>query len=210
MLVPKEYRIFILSKGGFVQEVLEQIYPEDVILTLSSEKELIAKINPNQQNLLINESVYLSEFMYYFLPTVILGCEQKKVDCSVLSIPFQYSDLKKKIDTVKENMNNFGLYLLELNKFAYLNSLKRKLLVKKGEELKFFDLTAKEAKLLSFIADKPGKVAKKGEILEKVFGYNDEANTHTVETHISRIRNKDESLKDLFFLSSNKYGFQDT
>jgi len=51
-------------------------------------------------------------------------------------------------------------------------------------------LTTKEYALLSFLAEKPGIVASKETLLQKVWGYSHSGYNHTIETHISRLRSK--------------------
>lgn len=52
------------------------------------------------------------------------------------------------------------------------------------------DLTAKEFDLLWFFASQPGVVFKRGELLDKVWGYGHEGYEHTVNSHINRLRAK--------------------
>jgi DNA-binding response OmpR family regulator len=52
------------------------------------------------------------------------------------------------------------------------------------------DLTHKEFDLALFLFRNPGRLLSRGKILETVWGTTAELNTRTVDTHISRIRNK--------------------
>lgn len=58
---------------------------------------------------------------------------------------------------------------------------------------KTLDLTAKEFDLLWFFASHVGKVFKRSELLDKVWGYGHEGYEHTVNSHINRLRSKLES-----------------
>jgi DNA-binding response OmpR family regulator len=51
-------------------------------------------------------------------------------------------------------------------------------------------LTTKEYSLLSFLAEKPGRVVSKETLLKKVWGYSHSGYNHTIETHINRLRSK--------------------
>lgn len=51
-------------------------------------------------------------------------------------------------------------------------------------------LTEKEAALLSFLLKKRGKTIERDELLREVWGYQHELDTHTLETHIYRLRHK--------------------
>jgi len=55
---------------------------------------------------------------------------------------------------------------------------------------KTLDLTPKEFELLLHFARHPGKVFKRTELLDKVWGYGHEGYEHTVNSHINRLRAK--------------------
>ena len=55
---------------------------------------------------------------------------------------------------------------------------------------KVLDLTPKEFELLLHFASHPGKVFKRTELLDKVWGYGHEGYEHTVNSHINRLRAK--------------------
>lgn len=52
------------------------------------------------------------------------------------------------------------------------------------------DLTAKEYDLLYYFARNPGKVFKRSQLLDKVWGYGHDGYEHTVNSHINRLRAK--------------------
>jgi DNA-binding response OmpR family regulator len=58
------------------------------------------------------------------------------------------------------------------------------------------ELTAKEFDLLWFFAAAPGRVFKRAELLDKVWGYGYEGYEHTVNSHINRLRSKLEAASD--------------
>ena len=60
---------------------------------------------------------------------------------------------------------------------------------------KFIILTEKEIQLLELFL-KNTKPVSKNQILSSVWNYSNEADTHTVETHIYRLRKK---INDMFF-----------
>ena len=57
-------------------------------------------------------------------------------------------------------------------------------------EGQLLELTAKEFDLLWFFASQPGKVFKRSELLDKVWGYGHDGYEHTVNSHINRLRAK--------------------
>ena len=52
------------------------------------------------------------------------------------------------------------------------------------------ELTAREFDLLAFFAQHPGRVFRRAELLDKVWGYGHEGYEHTVNSHINRLRAK--------------------
>jgi DNA-binding response OmpR family regulator len=55
------------------------------------------------------------------------------------------------------------------------------------------DLTAREFDLLAFFARHPGRVYRRAELLDNVWGYGHEGYEHTVNSHINRLRAKIEN-----------------
>jgi len=52
------------------------------------------------------------------------------------------------------------------------------------------ELTAREFELLWFFASQPGRVFRRSELLDKVWGYGHDGYEHTVNSHINRLRAK--------------------
>ena len=52
------------------------------------------------------------------------------------------------------------------------------------------DLTAREFDLLNYFAHHPGRVFRRADLLDKVWGYGHEGYEHTVNSHINRLRAK--------------------
>ena len=55
-------------------------------------------------------------------------------------------------------------------------------------------LTDKEAAILKFLYRTQGKVVSRNVLLGEVWGYNSEVTTHTLETHVYRLRQKIEKI----------------
>ena len=65
------------------------------------------------------------------------------------------------------------------------------------------ELTAKEFDLLFFFASNPGKVYKRSQLLDQVWGYGHDGYEHTVNSHMNRLRSKIESnLDDIKFIKT--------
>ena len=70
----------------------------------------------------------------------------------------------------------------------------------------FLELTEKEIELIELLYKK--LFTKKKEILSTIWKYSDDADTHTVETHIYRLRKKiKEVFNDDLFIKNDKRGY---
>ncbi len=135
--------------------------------------------------------------------SIIISEKKLKIGNTLqISFPIKISKLIEKvnIEIIKTNtkiQSNIiiGNYNLDLN---------GRILKLKSDVL---DLTEKETKLISFLnsSDVPVKIKK---LQTEVWGYNEQLDTHTVETHIHRLRKK---LIDKFgknnLIFSNKSGY---
>ena len=72
----------------------------------------------------------------------------------------------------------------------FFNYLLKTMIAKDNEEIR---LTEMEAKILKFLYNSDGNLIKRDILLKEVWGYNSEVMTHTLETHIYRLRKKIET-----------------
>ena len=59
-----------------------------------------------------------------------------------------------------------------------------------SKKLNDINLTPKEAEMIEYLYENKGKIISKEELLKQIFGYKDGVETHTVETHIYKLRQK--------------------
>ena len=119
-----------------------------------------------------------------------------------ISLPIGFSELKSKI-----------LNLTISYKFKENSSIiiKDYILDKNEKKLKsknlFITITEREAQLIELLSNE-NKSLSKNAILKKIWKYADDADTHTVETHIYRLRKKIlNKFKDENFIKSLKSGY---
>ena len=87
----------------------------------------------------------------------------------------------------------------------YTIDLNSREMLKKNKKLK---LTEKEINTITYLS-KSGKPVSVGELQEKVWSYQSDIETHTVETHIYRLRKKIlNTFDDNDFIISEKNGYQ--
>jgi len=72
------------------------------------------------------------------------------------------------------------------------------------------DLTAKEWELLLLMASNPGRTYSRQELLDMVWGYHYDGYSHTVNSHINRLRNKieDDPAQPRFVLTKRGLGYR--
>jgi len=119
-----------------------------------------------------------------------------------MNMPFNILDLKKKIVFLfaKYNFKKSSLIIL---KDYVINKYERKI-IKNGLELQ---LTEKEINFLILFSqnDKP---LSRSFVLKNVWHYSTKSDTHTIETHIHRLRKKIlDKFKDTNFIKNNKKGY---
>ena len=121
-------------------------------------------------------------------------------------------------------LNGLPIELDKLIDYLNINFLKKKIKFRKDIKIgeyqvnlntrkmfknnKHVDLTEKESKIIDFLnnATSPVSISK---LQNKVWGYKSQLETHTVETHIYRLRKKiDNVFKDKNFIRSYKEGYQ--
>ena len=96
---------------------------------------------------------------------------------------------------IEQSKIDLGRYNLDLNS-RILNQNEKEL-----------ELTEKESSILIFLKQSKDPV-KIDKLQEKVWGYNSELETHTVETHVYRLRKKiNDKFHDKEFIISDKKGY---
>ena len=132
---------------------------------------------------------------------------------------------KKKLSTVKKQIiiDKFPIRINELIQTLNINFLKSKFIEQSKIDLgryyldlnsrilnqndKELELTEKESSILIFLKQFKDPV-KINQLQEKVWGYNSELETHTVETHVYRLRKKiSDKFSDNEFIISDKKGY---
>ena len=103
--------------------------------------------------------------------------------------------LLKKNYNLKSNVK-VGKYLLNVNSREIFDGNKK------------IKLTEKEVKILIYLSDL-GSYVRINELQEKIWGYKTDLETHTVETHIHRLKKKFiDSFDDEKLIKSNRNGYK--
>ena len=126
----------------------------------------------------------------------------KEIFTDAISLPMRIEELNNIIENSVIKKNFIKNSSIKIKNYI-LNKNEKKL--SKGDI--FILLTEKEIQFLELLLYNKQSISKK-QILEKVWKYSSEADTHTVETHIYRLRKKINSkFQDDHFIVNNKNGY---
>jgi hypothetical protein len=110
--------------------------------------------------------------------------------------------LKELIDVIQNILSNIlaSSQIVEIGNFKF-DPIARTMVTDKIEII----LTEKESEIITLLNNAGGEVLAREDILKEIWGYDSGIDTHTVETHIYRIRQKLGKEND--FISSNSSGY---
>ena len=157
------------------------------IIFIDNEKSLDEKTKKIHNYLVISNKKYShihNQFVLDYIPINILKLIEK-INIEFLKLQFNTQS--------KVKVNN---YIIDLNS--------REMLIKDNK----LKLTEKEINTITYLS-KSNKPVSIDELQEKVWSYQSDIETHTVETHIYRLRKKiSNSFNDKDFIISEKNGYQ--
>ena len=153
------------------------------------------------------EEADLIKFESFKLPILLLIEEQAKVKKNFifndqLNFPLNILDLKKKVNDLISSYKFSKNSSVNIKNYTIDKNLK----IMKKDNVSI-DLTEKEINLLVLLSEKK-KPLNKTIILQKIWQYSIDADTHTVETHIYRLRKKVlDKFGDKEFINIFKEGY---
>jgi hypothetical protein len=184
-----KYQNLIIFKLNSLYQVLKEIEKElhFSVFKINNENLLYSENNDLKNNIVISN---------FFLPNV-------DNQCILDQVPIKISKLVEKLNVIilRKQFSN----QLEIKVKNYLIDFNSRELSSKNQKLK---LTEKEIGVILYLFKKktPTSIS---ELKENVWQYHSDIETHTVETHIYRLRKKIIKLfKDENFILSKKDGYQ--
>ncbi len=138
------------------------------------------------------------------IPSICIGKLKKKVnrDTEIIELPLSLQNFQEKL-TNKISKSNFTSNSKIKIKNYILDKNERKL----KNNSKSVDLTEMEIYLIELLLNEKKPVSKT-EILKSVWKYSSDSDTHTVETHIYRLRQKiKKNFLDEDFIINKKEGY---
>ena len=138
---------------------------------------------------------------YYIQPSVI----QKFLLNKTIVKPFKMSRLENEIDGLLSECSDKLKAPIKIGKYLFLED--EKLLVD-PDDSKRIRLTEKETAILIKLSAANGESVSRKTLLEEVWGYRAGINSHTLETHIYRLRKKvEEPGSSRPFLKTSRNGY---
>ena len=185
--IPELDKIIIEIKDYFNYEVLYFNEKKDLIKKIDEDKKFL-----NNSIIIVNQKDFSS----------LKGkTNEKQIHC-ITKLPIKISNLVDQLNARLIQQNYSSQSNININK--YILDINSRILKKSGNELK---LTEREIDTIIFLKNenKPVKV----DILQrKVWKYGEDLETHTVETHIYRLRKKiKDTFNDDLFIESKKDGY---
>ena len=179
----------IIYKYSSLYHILEELSSElnFKVIFADSENSLNYKIKNNNNSLIISNKKYLEIDSHLVLEKTPINIFQLVEKINVEFLKFHFNSQSEM------NVNNYNI---DLNsREMSMNDLKLK-------------LTEKEINTIIYLS-KSNKSISIDELQEKVWSYQSDIETHTVETHIYRLRKKIfNTFKDKEFIISKKNGYQ--
>jgi len=204
-----EAKVLIVDNDETFVKGLKYSLEQDgfVVDTLTNEKEILEKIEKGKYNIILlgedpsnSNSLNLCKSIREIsnVPIVVMMENGEDIDI-ILALeqgaddyvikPFNILVFKAKIKAILRRENyksvNTSSQIIKINDFV-INTVGRKVTVK-GRNV---NLTGKEFDLFYVLVSNPGKVFRREELLELVWGYAYYGDLRTVDVHIRRIREK--------------------
>ena len=169
-------------------------------------------LNKNNKSILIADNEFVVKELSHaikFDTIFIINCDSDVIEMGelnskivLLSTPLQFRDLYQRVSSTLDQINSQAERKLNFNSFTYDPSMRT--LFNDNLHLRF---TEKESQIFKSLLDNSNTHISKKNLLKKVWSYNEDIDTHTLETHIYSLRKKIEKnllLKDLIVFEDNK------
>ena len=175
-------------------EILEAFKPT----LITEESELLRNLSPTQV-LIIDENTELASTIVTKneSPAVLLiGHENpNSEEFAFLQKPITANGLIQKVKLLANRQEQGLLVNFTLGNFTFCGQKRT---------MNGIPLTQKEAEIIQLLYENRNKILSKEEILQDLFGYAQDAQTHTLETHIYKLRQKIGDNDAKFILTQDK------
>ena len=169
-------------------------------------------LNKNNKSILIADNEFVVKDLSHaikFDTIFIINCGRDMIEVDklnskivLLSIPLQFRDLYQRVSSTIDQIDSQAARKLNFNSFTYDPSMRTL-----SNDNLYLRFTEKESQIFNSLLDNSDTHISKKNLLKKVWSYNEDIDTHTLETHIYSLRKKIEKnllLKDLIVFEDNK------
>ncbi len=149
----------------------------------------------------------------YTMPILMLTAQDSELDAingleaganDYISKPLRLGELLARIRMHLKQYDDREDARISIGAFSF--SPGRKTLIHRGTAAAV-TLTEKEAAIIKYLQRNHGDVVNKPDLLKQIWGYNAAVTTHTLETHIYRLRQKINYIDDSPFLITKENGY---
>ena len=202
--------IAILLSDVFLIKVLDEIlknHQEQLNLKIIGNDEEIS-----DYNVFITDVVNLSRLKDRLCDSHKILCIGEKsnfsklnnenFEISFLKVPFKFSELKTRTENLFSSLKSAKSNLRQFKDFNYDNQ--SRLIQRNNKSVR---VTEKENEIFNFLISQTNEYVSREELLSKIWNYNKDIDTHTLETHMYSLRKKIEDklqLKDLIMYKEKK------
>ena len=126
---------------------------------------------------------------YPTIPLIFLSAENKENDILNIYVkkPFSLMSFLDVLRAANNNLDNSADGYLTFNDYELHPNLREIVDIQSGDVIK---LTEREIDILKYLYKNQGHYVSKSDLQRNVWKYNEEVATHTIETHIYRLRQK--------------------
>lgn len=200
VLLQNGYSVVAVSNGKEALEALEKeqfdLLISDIMMPVMDGYELVRQMRASKEDipvLMITARDAFDDMQKGFLS----GTDDYMVKpVNVGEMLLRVAALLRRAKIVHERKQSIGSTIMEFDTFTIVSE--------SGKLI----LPQKEFMLLYKMASYPGKIFTRQQLMDDIWGYDTETDTHTVEVHISRLREKLKDNKDFEIVTMRGVGYK--
>lgn len=182
--------LFISDNQNFITDLSDQIlyhFSEYNVLSADSNEKADIIVVDEDKKALEREIANKRNTPILFLTSDVENILELSSDVHILSKPLLLSSFFDELHSCINRFDNSESGYLKFNKYEVHPMSKEILNLRNNEITK---LTEKEVAIIKYLHKNKDRLISKNELLQEVWGYSPDVSTHTIETHIYRLRQK--------------------